>query len=179
MTDRIGKIKWGNVVLFFSLALNFFIAGYLVSDSGIFQPMHEGKIIHKRPEIRIVDYFPQQERQKFHRMMRKHHKELMPIQRRIFESQKEFFKVIAEQQVDEEKLRQVFRKYQDASGQLQVVANDMIIKMMLDMDYNTRLAVIRRGEKAHQRREMLRKERLIKRQDHKERPGPPPEDERP
>lgn len=157
MREFSGTIRWGSIVLFFSLALNFFVAGYLVSDNGIFSNRPDSKIIRKRPEIRIVDYFPRKERQKFHRLMGEQRQKLLPVERRIFASQKEFFKVISAQQVDEGKLRQVIGKYQNSSSQLQTVVNEMVIKIVLEMNYDTRRAIIARGKRAHERREIFRK----------------------
>lgn len=150
------KIRWINVVLFFSLALNFFIAGYLVSDTRVFKGLHVKKNIHKRPNVRIVDYFPHKEKRAFRKLMFNQHEKIMPIQRKIMLSQKEFFKVISEEQVDGEKLKETFKDYQSANDQLQTSINDIVVEMVLMMDQQTRLDIIERGKKAHEHRKGIR-----------------------
>lgn len=156
MVDNVGKIKWINVVLFFSLAVNFFIAGYLVSDSKAFKKTHIKKIIQKRPEIRIVDYFPRKEKKEFRRLMFEQREKLIPVQSGVFHSQKEILEAISEIQVDEAKLRQAFQKHQNTNSSLQTTVNDIVVKMLMEMDYQTRLSIIERGKKAHQHRKIMR-----------------------
>ncbi|MCK5423790.1 MAG: periplasmic heavy metal sensor [Emcibacter sp.] len=156
MAENSGKTRWINVVLFFSLALNFFIAGYLVSDTKVFKEMHVKKIMHKRPEIRIVDYFPKKERKEFKRRMFEQRKKIIPVQRGVFLSQKDIFKAISEKMVDEEKLRQAFQKHQSTDNLLQTTVNDIVVKMLMEMDYKTRLSIIKRGKKAHIHRKKMR-----------------------
>lgn len=152
MINSLGKIRWMNVILFFSLALNFFIAGYLVSDTRVFKSMHTKKVMHKRPDIRIVDYFPRAEKAEFRQRIFAHREKIRPIKMAVFENQKEIFAIISELKVDEKKLKEVFRKYQLANDQLQTDLNDIVVDMILNMDYKTRLKIIKRGQKSHQRR---------------------------
>lgn len=152
MINTLGKIRWLNVILFFSLALNFFIAGYLVSDTKVFNSLHSKRVMHKRPEIRVVDYFPQAEKREFRQRIIAHREKIKPIKKAIFKSQKEIFDIISERKINEQKLRGVFRKYQLANDQLQTDLNDIVVDMILNMDYKTRLKIIKRGKKAHQRR---------------------------
>ena len=152
MIETLGKIRWLNVFLFFSLALNFFIAGYLVSDTRVFKSMHSKKIMHKRPEIRMVDYFPRAEKREFRQQIFAHRENIRPIKKVIFKNQKEIFTIISEPQVDEQKLKDAFEKYQLANDQLQTGLNDIVVDMILQMEYKTRLKIIKRGKKAHQRR---------------------------
>ncbi|MBL4612225.1 MAG: periplasmic heavy metal sensor [Emcibacter sp.] len=161
--EKISKIKWLNVVLFFSLALNFFIAGYLMSDTRIFKKLHDKKIYYKRPEIRIVDYFPREEKRNFRHTMYKQHKKFMPVQKDIFENQKDIFKAIAKSKVDETELRQAFTKYQTNNDILQTAINDVVIEMVLEMDHKTRQTIIKRGERAHKKRKVKRERWLNKR----------------
>lgn len=177
MAENSGKTRWINVVLFFSLALNFFIAGYLVSDTRLFRNMHAKKVFHKRPEIRIVDYFPHEERKKFKRLMFGQREKIKPAQKDIFESQKEIFKIISERQIDESKLRQAFQKYQSTNDQLQTTINDIVVEMVLKMDYQTRLSIIKRGKRAHERRKKMKEPWQGVRGHLKERRGPLPEPE--
>ena len=156
MAEQSGKTRWLNVVLFFSLALNFFIAGYLVSDTRVFKDIHIKKIIHKRPEIRIVDYFPRAERKQFRQLMFEQSEKIKPVKRGIFESQKEIFIVISEKDIDEVKLRQAFQKYQSNNDHLQTTINGIMVEMILKMDYQTRLSIIKRGKRAHEHRKKMR-----------------------
>ncbi len=156
MIEHAGKNRWINVVLFFSLALNFFIAGYLVSDIRVFKGMHVKKIIHKRPEIRIVDYFPRAERKKFRQMMSEQREKIKPVKRGVFESQKEIFIVLSERDIDELKLRQAFQKYQNNNDHLQTTLNNIMVDMIMKMDHQTRLRIIERGKRAHENRKKMR-----------------------
>ncbi|MBL4801709.1 MAG: periplasmic heavy metal sensor [Emcibacter sp.] len=177
MIVRTGKINLVNVVLFFSLALNFFIAGYLLSDTRMVKNLHDRKILHKRPEVRMVDYFPKKERRKFRHFMHKQHKEIMPFQRDVISKQKEIFQVISEKEIDEVQLRQAFKKYQGSSDLLQTAINDVVIEMVLDMDYETRLEIIHRGKRAHERRKKMRKRWQAERMKHNGERWPLPKSE--
>ncbi len=177
MSENPGKTRWINVVLFFSLALNFFIAGYLVSDTKIFKNIHVKKVYYKRPEIRIVDYFPKNQRKEFRRLMVEKRIKLMPVQRGIFESQKDFFKVISEKQVDETRLRKTFQKYQNSNDQLHTTINDIVVELVLKMDHKTRLSIIKRGKKAHERRKKITERWRSENRHLKERIHPLPEHE--
>ncbi|VAV88168.1 hypothetical protein MNBD_ALPHA02-1689 [hydrothermal vent metagenome] len=156
MAEKSKKANWVNVVLFFSLALNFFVVGYLVSDTRMFRNLHDRKIFHKRPDVRIVDFFPRSEKKKFRKFMRQQHEKLMPVQRDLSKSQREIFKAISKREVDEAELRQAFEKYQVSNDRLQNTINEMVIEMVMDMDYDTRRKIIMRGEKAHERWKMMR-----------------------
>ncbi|PCI47939.1 MAG: hypothetical protein COB49_06550 [Alphaproteobacteria bacterium] len=156
MAENSGKMKWINVVLFLSLALNFFIAGYGLSDIRVFKNMYVKKVFHKRPEIRIVDYFPRAEKRLFRRRIYDQHEKLKPDEIDIFEGQKEIFRVISEKEVNEMDLRQAFRKYQITNDQLQTIFNDIVVTIILEMDHKTRMTIIKRGKKAHLHRQKMR-----------------------
>ncbi len=155
MTEQLKKNKWVNVVLFFSLALNFFIAGYLVSDTKILSPLHKKKMTHKRPEVRIVDYFPKAKKQEFRQLIFEKREKLKPVKRNIFENQREILSILSAREVDEQQLRQVFRKYQENNEQLQSAINEIVIKMLMEMDYDSRRHTLRKGKKAFNHRKKM------------------------
>lgn len=155
MTEQLKKNKWVNVVLFFSLALNFFIAGYLVSDTKMLSPLHKNKMIHKRPEVRIVDYFPKAKKQEFRQLMMEKREKLKSVKRNIFGNQREILSILSAREVDEQQLRQVFRKYQDNNEQLQTAINEIVIKMLMEMDYESRRHTLRKGKKAFNHRKKM------------------------
>jgi len=158
MGEKSKKANWINVILFFSLALNFFVVGYLVSDTRIFRNLHDRKIFHKKPDVRIVDFFPRSEKKKFRTFMLQQHEKLMPIQRNVSKSQRCIFVAISKRKLDETELRQAFEKYQTSNDSLQVAINDMVIEMIMEMDYDTRRKIIIRGKKAHEKWRKMRKE---------------------
>lgn len=160
MAENSGKLRWMNVILFFSLALNFFTAGYLVSDLKVIKEIHTKKAVYKRPEIRIVDYFSRQERKKFRKLMYAQRAEIMPVNKDTFKSQKEIFKAISEKQINELRLRQAFRKYQNTNDNLHTAINDIVIKMVLEMDYQARRDIVERGKMAHAQRLKVREKWL-------------------
>lgn len=156
MGEKSKKANWINVILFFSLALNFFVVGYLVSDTRIFRNLHDRKIFHKKPDVRIVDFFPRSEKKKFRKFMLQQHEKLMPIQSDVSKSQREIFVAISKREVDEVELRQAFEIYQVSSDRLQNTINEMVIEMVMGMDYDTRRKIIKRGKKAHERWKIMR-----------------------
>jgi uncharacterized membrane protein len=156
MAEKSKKANWVNVILFFSLALNFFVVGYLVSDTRIFRNLHDRKIFHKKPDVRIVDFFPRSEKKKFRKFMLQQHEKLMPVQREVSKSQREIFMAISKKEVDEVELRQAFEKYQSSNDHLQNTINDMVVEMVMEMDYGTRRKIIMRGKKAHERWKIMR-----------------------
>ncbi len=156
MAEKIKSINWINIFLFFSLALNFFVAGYMVSDNQINKSAKVKQIIHKRPEFRIVDYFPNEERRKFRNLMKENRNILIESNRHILESQRAIFKIIAEPEMDENLLRKSFENYLQSNDQLQTQLNDIVVNMLLEMDYKTRLEIIERGRNAHERRKAIR-----------------------
>lgn len=149
MADVLKKIKWINVILFFSLALNFFIAGYVASDSKIFHSDHRDRMSHKRPEIMLVDYFPKEERRKIRRLMAKKSDDLKLSKKTVLKSQKEILALIGAAEVDEAALRNAFRQHQVSNDNFHSMVNDILVQVIMEMDYETRLVVIKRGRKAH------------------------------
>jgi len=157
MTEKRKTINVTNVILFFSLALNFFVAGYFISDRRVSHFMQMERPPHKKTGMRIVDFFPPGQRQKFHGLMRENRDILMPIDRQIFDRQKEIFQTLAEKNINEDRLRQAFITYQDSNNNMQGDINNIVIKMLLDMDYKARISIIRRGQKAHEKQLMMKK----------------------
>lgn len=156
MTEKIAGIKWVNIVLFFSLALNFFIAGYVVSDIQPVRDIRGKKVSYKRPDVRIVDYFPKAEREHYRHSMYEQRDKIMPIQREIFEKQKNILTIITNPTIDEQKLRDAFRKYQATNNGLQNLYHEKVIDMLLAMDVETRNEILQRSKKAHEHRKKKR-----------------------
>ncbi|MCF8474941.1 MAG: periplasmic heavy metal sensor [Emcibacter sp.] len=157
MTETFKQIKWMNVVLFFSLAVNFFVAGYLVSNTTMLKNLHHRAMSPgPRPEIRILDYFPDAEKEKFHHMLSKNRELLRPLKRNIFEQQKVILSILSAENIDEAKLRQAFDDYEKTEKQLQLSMNEIVLTMVLDMDYDTRRQMVERGVKAHEHRKTMR-----------------------
>jgi len=152
MMDRVRKINWINVVLFFSLALNFFVAGYLASDMKMLRNLTPGKVMHHRPEVRIVDYFPVEQRRELRRLMYEQREKIKPVKRDVFAAQKKILEIIAMQEVDAGQLRQALADYRDANIQFQDTVNDMLVRMVMQMDYPTRQQIYQRGQRSHERR---------------------------
>lgn len=150
------NIKGLNVILFFSLALNFiiggYVAGYYVSDTKIMKKLHKMEGRYKRPDISIVDYFPQEEKKKFRKRIYRESEKFVTVKKNIYSSQKEILSIIADKEVDEEKLRRFFAKYQGTKSDLQSTINNVIIEMVMKMDFETRRHILLRGEKALERR---------------------------
>ena len=160
MTEKFNKIKWINVILALSVALNFFIAGYFVSDTPLFKSVQKKNVHQKRPAIRLVDYFPQKEKRAFRRSMIDKRETVAPIQREIFSSQKEILEILNQKEMDEEKLRMAFKNYQGKNDLLQTAINEMVIERVLKMDYDSRQRMFKRGQKAHEHRRVLNNKRL-------------------
>lgn len=157
------KIKWLNVILFFSLALNFVIGGYVAgiyaSDTKILKQLHKYDRKYKRPDISIVDYFPAEEKKKFRKRIYRESEKFVTVKNNIIQSQKEILSVIAARDVDEQKLRQLFLEYQDIKSDLQTTINNVIIEMVMAMDFETRRHILQRGKLALQKREKIRHSR--------------------
>ncbi len=90
--------------------------------------------------------------------MLQQHEKLMPIQRDITRSQREIFVAISKRKLDEAELREAFEKYQTSNDSLQVAINDMVIEMIMEMDYGTRRKIIMRGKKAQEKWKKMRKQ---------------------
>lgn len=158
MTEKFKNTNWINVILFFSLALNFFIAGYMVSDDQVSKTSKPNKTIHKRPDVRIIDYFPYGEKRKFRNLMKQNRDVLSERNRHVLENQKAIFEIISKAEMDEKNLRKSFGSYQKSNGYLQESINDIVVNMLLEMDYKTRLDIIKRGHEAHERHKVIRQE---------------------
>lgn len=154
--EKIKKSNWVNIILFFSLALNFFVAGYVVSDAKIFRNMHKMKMHMKRPEIRIVDFFPREQKREFHVMLRRQHEEIKPVQQEIFKKQQAILALIAASEIDEAQLKEAFAQYQQANVHLQNIFNEKLVKYITAMDYDTRQRILERGRKAHEKRMQMK-----------------------
>ncbi len=152
MMEKVRKINWINVVLFFSLALNFFVAGYLASDMKMLRNLTAKKVMHHRPEIRIVDYFPVEQRRELRRLMYEQREKIKPAKIDVFASQRKILEIIAMKDVDEAQLRQALEDYRSANVQFQDTVNDILVRVIMQMDYPTRQEIYQRGQRSHERR---------------------------
>lgn len=159
MRERIKKINWINVVLFFSLALNFFVAGYLASDMKMLRNLTVKKSMHHRPEVRIVDYFPAEKRRELRHLMHEQRVIIEPLKMNVFASQRKLLEMIARKEVDEGQLREALREYQNANLQLQDTLSDLLVRVVMQMDYATRQKIYQRGQRSHERRNILMEQR--------------------
>ena len=165
MGDMIKNIKWTNVILALSVALNFFIAGYFVANGDMFKSLHKKNTHQKRPEIRLVDYLPLKEKREFRRTMINNRQTIAPVQREIFLTQKKILALLNQETIDETQLRQAFKNYQAKNEDLQSTLNEMVIERILKMNFEARHHMFKRGQKAHDRRKLINSKRLKKAED--------------
>ncbi|WP_339864432.1 periplasmic heavy metal sensor [Paremcibacter congregatus] len=152
MTDMLKKIRWLNVVLFFSLALNFFVAGYLASDTKVLHRFHKHKSEHKRPELMMVDYFPKTQRREIKAYMALNRDKFKASKRALFKNQKEILNLIGAETLDEAALRRAFQEQQAGYNQFQTELNEVLIRVIMGMDVEARKKTLERGKRAHERR---------------------------
>ena len=121
------KLNWISIVMLLSLGINFFVIGFLYSQ-------------HKAKEIRmtrlafdnsiskLVEPFPRKGKHDFYVTMRSKRSELIPIYRNIMSQRSTIMKIIAEDQLDSDKLRNAMNDYHDIYHAMVGPSQEVMIK---------------------------------------------------
>ncbi len=135
------KMNWMSIVMLLSLGVNFFVIGYLYAQ-------HKGKEIRMtrlsfdHSISKLVDPFPRKAKHDFYVTMRGKRDELIPIYKRITDQRANIMAIVAEEQVDAEKLQTAMQEYHDIYHDLVVPSQDVIIKILGDLSLEERQAIL-------------------------------------
>jgi hypothetical protein len=137
------KLNWISIVMLLSLGINFFVIGFLYSQ-------------HKAKEIRmtrlafdnsiskLVEPFPRKGKHDFYVTMRSKRSELIPIYRNIMSQRSTIMKIIAEDQLDSDKLRNAMNDYHDIYHAMVGPSQEVMIKIIGGMELDGRKAILER-----------------------------------
>ena len=137
------KINWMSIVMLLSLGVNFFVIGYIYAQ-------------HKAKEIRmtrlsfdhsiskLVDPFPRKAKHNFYVTMRGKRDELIPIYKQITDQRASIMMMIAEEQIDADKIRAAMNDYHEIYHNLVSPSQDEIIKIISGLSLEERKEILER-----------------------------------
>lgn len=137
------KMNWMSIVMLLSLGLNFFVIGFLYAG-------------HKAKEIRmtrlsfdnsiskLVEPLPRGGKHNFYVTMRSKRDELIPIYRNIMAQRAAIMGIIAEEQLDADKLRTAMQDYHAIYHNMVNPSQEVLIKIIGNYDLAERQAILER-----------------------------------
>lgn len=137
------KMNWISLVMLLSLALNFFVIGFLYAG-------------HKAKEIRmtrlsfdnsiskIVEPFPRSGKHEFYVTMKSKRSELIPIYRDIMAQRAMIFNIMAEDQFNPEKFRVAMDEYYSKYRLMIGESQEVMIKVVGGLSIEDRQAIVER-----------------------------------
>jgi uncharacterized membrane protein len=137
------KVNWISIVMLLSLGINFFVIGFIYSQ-------HKGKEIRMtrlafdNSISKLVEPFPRKGKHDFYVTMRSKRSELIPIYRNIMSQRSTIMAIIAEDQLDNEKLRNAMNDYHDIYHDMVGPSQEVMIKIIGGMELEDRKAIFER-----------------------------------
>lgn len=137
------KMNWMSIVMLLSLALNFFVIGFLYAG-------------HKAKEIRmtrlsfdnsiskLVEPLPRVGKHNFYVTMRSKRTELIPVYRNIMAQRAAIMGIIAEEQLDADKLRTAMQDYHAIYHNMIDPSQEVLINIISNYDLTERQAILER-----------------------------------
>ncbi len=139
--------NWVSLAFLISLAANFFVFGYLISQE--VSDYKRDKIRKTELEFdnqisKLVEPFPRSGRRDFYVTMRSKRDELIPMYRNILAQRAAIMDVIAEEQFDAEKLRAAMQSYNDSYDNIILPSQEEIIRIIGEFSVEERKAIVER-----------------------------------
>lgn len=137
------NINWMSIVMLLSLGINFFVIGFLYAQ-------------HKSKEIRmtrlsfdnsiskLVEPFPRSAKHEFYVTMRSKREELIPIYRNIMSQRASIMTIVAEEQLDSDKLRKAMQEYHEIYHAMVSPSQEVMIKIIGGLELTERKAILQR-----------------------------------
>ncbi len=137
------KINWMSVVMLLSLGINFFVIGYIYAEHKA-KEIRMTRLSFDKSISKLVEPFPRSGKHEFYVTMRGKRDELIPIYRNIMQQRAVIMEIIAQDPLDNEKLRTAMDEYHDIYHKMVNPAQDVMIKVLSEMSLEERQKILER-----------------------------------
>lgn len=137
------KINWLSIVMLVSLAVNFFVIGFLFAQHKA-KEIRMTRLSFDKQISKLVEPFPRKGKHDFYITMRSKRDELIPIYQNIMQQRSTIMTIIAEEQFDPEKLRTAMQDYHEIYHRMVIPSQDVMVKIISDFSLEERQAILER-----------------------------------
>lgn len=137
------KMNWISIVMLLSLGLNFFVIGYFYAQHNA-KEIRMTRLSFDNSISKLVEPFPRKGKHDFYVTMRSKREELIPIYRNIMAQRAAIMNIIAEEQLDADKLRAAMQEYHEIYHNMVNPSQEVIIKVIGGLNFEERQAILER-----------------------------------
>jgi uncharacterized membrane protein len=137
------KINWISVVMLLSLALNFFVIGFLYAGHKA-KEMRMTRLSFDNSISKIVEPFPRSGKREFYVTMKSKRSELIPIYRDIMTQRAAIINIMAEDQFDPVKFRTAMDNYLSKYRLMIGESQEVMIKVASGLSFEERQSILER-----------------------------------
>lgn len=137
------KMNWISVVMLLSLALNFFVIGFLYAGHQA-KEMRMTRLSFDNSISRIVEPFPRSGKHEFYVTMKSKRSELIPIFRDIMAQRAAIMNIIAEDQFNPAKFRTAMDDYHNKYHLLIGESQEVMVKVIGGLSIEERQEIVKR-----------------------------------
>jgi uncharacterized membrane protein len=137
------KINWISVVMLLSLALNFFVIGFLYAGHKA-KEMRMTRLSFDNSISKIVEPFPRSGKREFYVTMKSKRSELIPIYRDIMTQRAAIINIMAEDQFDPVKFRTAMDNYLSKYRLMIGESQEVMIKVASGLSLEERQSILER-----------------------------------
>lgn len=137
------KINWMSIVMLLSLGINFFVIGFLYAQHKA-KEIKMTRLSFDNSISKLVEPFPRSGKREFYVTMRSKREELIPIYRNIMSQRATIMTIIAEEQLDGEKLRNAMQEYHNIYHAMVDPSQEVMIKIIGGLELQERKAILER-----------------------------------
>jgi len=137
------KISWISVVMLLSLALNFFVIGFLYAGHKA-KEMRMTRLSFDNSISKIVEPFPRSGKREFYVTMKSKRSELIPIYRDIMTQRAAIINIMAEDQFDPVKFRTAMDNYLSKYRLMIGESQEVMIKVASGLSFEERQSILER-----------------------------------
>jgi uncharacterized membrane protein len=137
------KINWISVVMLLSLALNFFVIGFLYAGHKA-KEMRMTRLSFDNSISKIVEPFPRSGKREYYVTMKSKRSELIPIYRDIMTQRAAIINIMAEDQFDPVKFRTAMDNYLSKYRLMIGESQEVMIKVASGLSLEERQSILER-----------------------------------
>ncbi len=137
------KLNWMSIVMLLSLGINFFVVGFIYSQYQA-KKIRMTRLAFDNSISKLVEPFPRQGKHEFYVTMRSKREELIPIYRNIMSQRAMIMTIIAEEQLDSDKLRKAMQEYHDIYHAMVDPSQEVLISIIGGLELKERQAILER-----------------------------------
>tara|TARA_R110002096_G_scaffold416576_3_gene619787 strand:- start:234259 stop:234783 length:525 start_codon:yes stop_codon:yes gene_type:complete len=137
------KMNWISIVMLLSLGVNFFVIGYFYAQHTA-KEIRMTRLSFDNSISKLVEPFPRKGKHDFYVTMRSKREDLIPIYRNIMAQRATIMNIIAEEQLDADKLRKAMQDYHEIYHNMVNPTQEVVIKIVSGLNFEERKAILER-----------------------------------